>query len=150
MSCLALRSRSGVSSPPRKYFETTTLVASCDQNAGTSTLSCLKTTSPVSLLIAALRSSHFTSSKGCTPGVLWRRFTTRPCPALRAVTATSGRDARTALARRLAVLACVSMIIWSPDSVDYLSRLQSPVATLDLHPRAFAPIEPPHPTQDGA
>src|SRR5262245_35973384 len=37
MSCLTLCSRSGLPSGPRKYFETTTLVASCDQLFGIST-----------------------------------------------------------------------------------------------------------------
>ena len=34
MSCLTLRSRSGVPICPRKYFETTMLVACCDQSLG--------------------------------------------------------------------------------------------------------------------
>ena len=34
ISCLTLRSRSGVPIWPRKYFETTMLVACCDQNLG--------------------------------------------------------------------------------------------------------------------
>ena len=34
ISCLTLRSRSGVPICPRKYFETTMLVACCDQNFG--------------------------------------------------------------------------------------------------------------------
>ena len=34
MSCLTLRSRSGVPIWPRKYFETTMLVACCDQDFG--------------------------------------------------------------------------------------------------------------------
>ena len=53
ISCLTLRSRSGVPIWPRKYFETTTLVASCDQKLGISTSLCSKTTSPFSLPITA-------------------------------------------------------------------------------------------------
>src|SRR5205814_2582282 len=37
MSCLTLRSRSAVPIDPRKYFETTMLVACCDQDFGIST-----------------------------------------------------------------------------------------------------------------
>ena len=55
ISCLTLRSRSGVPSVPRKYFETTMLVACCDQNFGTSTSRCSKTTSPFSLPMTAER-----------------------------------------------------------------------------------------------
>ena len=40
------RSRSGVPSVPRKYFETTTLVAICDQDFGISTSFCSKTMPP--------------------------------------------------------------------------------------------------------
>src|SRR5690606_12052918 len=67
ISCRTDRSRSGVPSCPRKYFETTMLVACCDQNFGNSTSRCSKTTSPRSLVITAERSSHSTSSNGSTP-----------------------------------------------------------------------------------
>ena len=67
MSWRTLRSRSGVPSWPRKYLLTTTLVAVCDQNFGTSTPFCSKTFSPFSLLITASRSSHSTVSKGSLP-----------------------------------------------------------------------------------
>src|ERR1041384_7907213 len=40
MSWRTLRSRCGVPSCPRKYFDTTTLVASCDHDFGTSTPRC--------------------------------------------------------------------------------------------------------------
>ena len=70
MSWRTLRSRSGVPSWPRKYLETTTLVAVCDQNLGISTSFCSKTFSPFSFEITALRSSHSTVSKGSTPGVV--------------------------------------------------------------------------------
>ncbi len=53
ISCLTLRSRSRVPSVPRKYFETTMLVACCDQNLGISTSRCSKTTSPFSLPMTA-------------------------------------------------------------------------------------------------
>ena len=68
MSCCTLRSRSGVPIWPRKYFDTTMLVACCDQARGISTSRCSKTTLPFSLPITAERISHSTSSKGSTPG----------------------------------------------------------------------------------
>src|SRR3989442_15083563 len=68
INCLTLRSRSGVPRTPRKYFETTTLVATCDQLVGISTSCCSKTTSPFSLVMEASRVSHWTSSHGATPG----------------------------------------------------------------------------------
>ncbi len=43
MSCRMLDSRRGEPSCPRKYFEATTLVASCDQSLGTSMSSCSNT-----------------------------------------------------------------------------------------------------------
>src|SRR6478752_6341888 len=64
MSCLTERSRSGDSMWPRKYFETTMLVACCDQNLGISTSRCSKTSSPRSEPMTAERKSHSTSSKG--------------------------------------------------------------------------------------
>src|ERR1700736_5640239 len=78
ISCLTLRSRSGVPITPRKYFETTTLVATCDQVVGISTSCCSKTTSPFSLVIDASRVSHWTSSKGATPGRVKYRFQGKP------------------------------------------------------------------------
>ena len=42
ISCRTERSREGSPMPPRKYFCTTTLVASCDQLAGISTSFCSK------------------------------------------------------------------------------------------------------------
>src|SRR5205085_12433373 len=69
---------SGVPITPRKYFETTTLVATCDQPVGTSTSCCSKTTSPFSLAIVAERVSHCTSSKAGTPGRVKYRFQGRP------------------------------------------------------------------------
>src|SRR6476646_4311556 len=48
ISCLTLRSRSGAPIWPRKYFETTMLVACCDQALGISTSRCSNTTSPFS------------------------------------------------------------------------------------------------------
>ena len=68
ISCLTERSRSGVPIWPRKYFETTMLVACCDQDFGISTSRCSKTTLPFSLPMTAARSSHSTSSNGSTPG----------------------------------------------------------------------------------
>src|SRR6266513_615280 len=62
MSCLTLRSRSAVPICPRKYFETTMLVACCDQDFGISTSRCTKTISPRSLPIAADRISHTVSA----------------------------------------------------------------------------------------
>ena len=57
-------SRSGLPSGPRKYFDTTTLVASCDHAVGISTSCCSKTTSPFSPWMTALRRSHSTASNG--------------------------------------------------------------------------------------
>src|SRR5262245_31007349 len=57
----------GLPSGPRKYFETTTLVAIRDQAFGISTLFCSKTTLPFSLVIEAERCSHSISSYGATP-----------------------------------------------------------------------------------
>src|SRR5215217_6396508 len=68
ISCLTERSRSGEPTWPRKYFETTMLVACCDQNDGISTSFCSKTTLPFSLPMTAERTSHAISSKGSTPG----------------------------------------------------------------------------------
>src|SRR6202011_3864655 len=78
INCLTLRSRSGVPMTPRKYLETTTLVATCDQVVGISTSCCSKTTSPFSLVMAASRVSHCTSSNGATPGRVKYRFQGRP------------------------------------------------------------------------
>ena len=57
-----LTSRRGGPSGPRKYLETTTLVAIWDQKAGTSQSFCSKTSSPFSLAMLAVRRSHRTSS----------------------------------------------------------------------------------------
>src|ERR1019366_6011257 len=46
ISCLTLRSRSGVPTWPRKYLETTMLVACWDQDDGISTSRCSNTSSP--------------------------------------------------------------------------------------------------------
>jgi hypothetical protein len=54
------RSRPGVPSWPRKYFWTTTLVAVWLQVLGTSTSRCSKTILPLSPLMLAVRSSHWT------------------------------------------------------------------------------------------
>src|SRR5262245_19421697 len=78
MSWRTERSRSGVPSVPRKYFWTTMFVASWDQDFGTSTSFCSKTTSPRSLVISALRSSHSTVSNGWVPGCVWRRLNESP------------------------------------------------------------------------
>ena len=51
-------SRSSVPRRPRKYFETTTLVAVWDQALGTSTPVCSKIFSPFSLPMTASRVSH--------------------------------------------------------------------------------------------
>ena len=57
-----LTSRRGVPRGPRKYLETTTLVAICDQKAGTSQSFCSKTSSPFSLAMLAVRCSQRTWS----------------------------------------------------------------------------------------
>src|SRR6185436_5275418 len=58
-----------------KYFDTTTLVASTDQNFGTSTFSCLKITLPASSVISAVRRSHSIWSNGLTFASLKMRST---------------------------------------------------------------------------
>src|SRR6187549_382680 len=68
MSCLTLCSRSSDPICPRKYLDTTMLVACCDQARGISTSRCSKTTLPDSLPMTADRISHCTSSNGSTPG----------------------------------------------------------------------------------
>src|SRR6266850_8563551 len=78
MSCLTLRSRSGIPIGPRKYFETTMLVACCDQDFGISTSRCSNTISPRSLPIAAERTSHSTSTNGSTPAWVKNRGKVRP------------------------------------------------------------------------
>src|SRR5258708_40256833 len=94
ITCLTLVSRRGVSSWPRKYLETTTLVAICDHDAGISQSFCSKTTSPFSLEITAERFSHCTSSKGCTPGLVKRRSMTSPRPSLTSPREATGRRER--------------------------------------------------------
>ena len=78
ISCLTLRSRSGVPICPRKYLETTMLVACCDQKRGISTSRCSNTTSPRSLPMSAARRSHSTSSNGSTPASVKKRGNARP------------------------------------------------------------------------
>ena len=78
MSCLTLRSRSGVPIVPRKYLETTMLVACCDQNLGISTSRCSKTTLPFSLPMTAERTSHSISSNGSIPSRVKNRSYSRP------------------------------------------------------------------------
>src|SRR5881628_3824534 len=78
MSCLTLRSRSAVPMGPRKYFETTMLVACCDQDFGISTSRCSNTTSPRSLPMTAARTSHSISSNGSTPASVKKRGKVRP------------------------------------------------------------------------
>src|SRR5262245_33365037 len=78
ISCLTLRSRSGMPICPRKYFETTMLVACCDQSFGISTSRCSNTISPRSLPIAAARISHSTSSNGSTPASVKNLVNERP------------------------------------------------------------------------
>src|SRR5215471_5004437 len=81
MSCLTLRSRSGVPSCPRKYFDTTMLVACWDHDFGISTSRCSNTTSPPWAPMTAERSSHSTSSKGSTPASVKNRGNVRPVAA---------------------------------------------------------------------
>ena len=58
------------------------LVACCDQNFGTSTSRCSKTTSPFSFAMTADRSSHSTSSNGSTPSFVKYRSNSRPVTSL--------------------------------------------------------------------
>src|SRR3954452_14781230 len=78
MSCRTLYSRSGVPICPRKYFETTMLVACCDQDFGISTSRCSKTTLPFSLPMTAARSSHSISSNGSVPASVKKRGNVSP------------------------------------------------------------------------
>src|SRR5215467_13286434 len=78
ISCLTLRSRSGVPSCPRKYLETTIFVACWDQNFGISTSRCSNTTSPPWAPMTAERNSHSTSSNGSTPASVKKRGNVRP------------------------------------------------------------------------
>src|SRR4051812_29745568 len=78
ISCLTLRSRSGVPIWPRKYFETTMLVACCDHDFGISTSRCSNTISPRSLPMSAERISHSVSSNGSTPASVKKRGNVRP------------------------------------------------------------------------
>src|SRR5438270_9654090 len=91
--CLTLVSRRGVPSAPRKYLLTTTFVAICDQKDGTSQSRCSNTISPFSLLMAAVRFSQVTSSKGWTPSVVKRRVTSSPFAAGASGPADSRRPA---------------------------------------------------------
>src|SRR5882724_2473322 len=78
ISWRTLRSRCGVPSGPRKYLDTTTLVASWDHVFGISTSRCSKTVSPDSPEITAERISHSTVSYGFVPLGTNRRGTERP------------------------------------------------------------------------
>ena len=80
ISWRTLYSRSGVFRVPRKYLETTTAVAVCDQEVGNSTPFCSKIVSPLVLVMAAVRRSHATSSNGLTPGLVCSRVMRRPGP----------------------------------------------------------------------
>ena len=62
-------SRLGVPSVPRKYFETTMLVAVCDQALGISTSRC-SNAGPSLPGISASRNSHSISSNGSRPGIV--------------------------------------------------------------------------------
>src|ERR1700691_499233 len=88
MSCRTLDSRRGPPSGPRKYLDTTTLVAVCDQARGTSTSRCSNTTRPSSPAITAERNSHSTSPNGSTPG--WLKKRSSVSPARDAIWARSG------------------------------------------------------------
>src|SRR6266436_1554153 len=81
ISWRTLVSRLGVPICPRKYFETTTLVAVCDHARGTSTSFCSNTIRPSSPEITALRKSHSTSENGSTPALVKNRSRLHPCRA---------------------------------------------------------------------
>jgi hypothetical protein len=64
---------------PRKYFCATMFVAFCDQDRGNSTSRCSKALPPsLKLGMTASRVSHSTSSKGCLPSVVKKRWNRRP------------------------------------------------------------------------
>jgi hypothetical protein len=67
--CFTELSRSGEPMRPRKYFWATMLVAFWDQLLGNSTPRCSNAGLSGSPMIAS-RTSHSTSSKGWTPGVV--------------------------------------------------------------------------------
>src|SRR5215472_2589989 len=62
---------------PRKYLDTTTLVAVCDHARGTSTSPCSNTTRPSSPVMTAVRSSQSTSFMGSRPGLVKNRSSSR-------------------------------------------------------------------------
>ena len=78
ISCRTERSRSGVPMVPRKYLETTMLVACCDHDFGISTSRCSNTTWPFSLPMTAERVSHSTASNGSTPSRVKNLGNSRP------------------------------------------------------------------------
>ena len=121
ISCLTLRSRSGVPTWPRKYFDTTTLVASCDQLFGISTSVCSKIASPLSLLILAERSSHSTASNGSAPARVKCRSIARPF-AFRPGARTSGRQVppvdRTAFGTLASLVASLTGTSWKIEKRD--------------------------------
>ena len=64
-------------SGPRKYLETTTLVAVCDHVVGISTSFCSKKALPLSSAMTAVRYSHSSSSKGSSPERVKKRSTVK-------------------------------------------------------------------------
>src|SRR6476646_10155224 len=104
-SCRTELSRSTVPICPRKYFETTMLVACCDQKRGISTSRCSKTTWPFSLPMTADRSSQSTSSNGSTPGRVKYRGNSSPVTVVRST--DSSDDTRGAVIASWAALVCI-------------------------------------------
>ena len=80
----------------RKYLETTMSVASCDQAAGISAPSILKTTEPSGLVMTLERRSQVTVSSGSTPRSVVRR--------------SKREAARGGLLRRLALVAVLRLL----------------------------------------
>ena len=129
-SCFTLVSRSGVPGEPRKYFEATTLVASCDHAAGTSMSFCSKTTSPPSPLITALRRSQVSLSIGsirsrparsaASSGSVKRRCTCSPFAPVAGVVATPSTSSET--------FACIDLSTPRPPFVFVSPASASPAA----------------------
>src|SRR5262245_26122915 len=141
---------------PRKYLETTTFVASCDQPFGTSTSVCSKTASPCSLLMRALRDSHSTPSSGGSPARVKRRSMRSPFGPRRAfgVPPTARRLPAESFAS-FAGMAClprvVSSALTSPPPLDVFRHLPAvafrrrppPPRRLDSRARSHGPALPP-------
>src|SRR5215472_8260660 len=85
-------SRSGVPTWPWRYLDATMLVAVMDQEEGVSTSFCSKMILPLKSWLMASRSSHVSSSKGLTPGLVKWRSNLRPRALLRPLSVVAALD----------------------------------------------------------